>query len=107
MDDYYKHNLLDCCQGLHGEASGSGSGNHSAEEIIEMFEFVEMRVRTWKRQPPGGPWDRYDDAVLEVCNATLAECRGLYDGLKRPPTDDEIDRAYEAAKRITNRVTPK
>jgi hypothetical protein len=80
----YTFDLLVACQSLHGEACGSGCGNLSREEVIELHEFVRMRVETWQEAAPTSSYARYDAGVLELCRAVLEESRSLYEALKEP-----------------------
>ncbi len=66
MKDRYKHSILDVCETLHGDATGT-SDPIPDEKRTELVKWLQWRIETWTL-----PISEYDDCVHKLVCAALA-----------------------------------
>lgn len=71
----YEFDLLELCGRIHGACTGSGDGIPT-DVAYEIADWLEWRLdEGWHTLSHPWRWDRYDEAVRELCRIALAELR--------------------------------
>ena len=69
LKDFYKFNLLQTIQSIHGEITGSSANCLSLDEICVRIKWLRMRLKRWDYSNSSS----YDDCVNKLLNNVLAD----------------------------------
>lgn len=94
----YEYQLLPLCESLHEECTGSGSGNLQFEQIVEYYEFLRARLKSWKPNCGNALRDQIEDAIRNLVSMVLVEASESYIDAKVYVEQDKVLKVQEKIK---------
>lgn len=78
MENRYKYELLDLCERLHEECTGTGSGNLDSNRVVEYYEFLMERLKNWQNYDLPRTRENVDLSIHRLVVDILVESFDLY-----------------------------